>query len=168
MRVRRNSLSLSTNHVTYCCCGQSTTTINIPRVPHAINTPSPFPPTFQPLINPEPDQEPPAMRRPLCGWTLALAIVQRPCHARGERWVPATQRQQATRSRGGSIAFAVPASLFVAPRPPAGAEVATAGGGREGRGVGGRRRRSRRCSGVASTRLEAKKNKVKAEEDEFR
>eukprot|EP00752_Nemacystus_decipiens_P010986 g9763.t1 len=108
------------------------------------------------------------MRRPLCGWTLALAIAQRPCHSYGERWVPATQRQQqASRSRGGSIAFAAPASLCAALRPAAGA-VEAAGGGREIRGVGARRRKSRRCCGAVSTRLEAKKSEVKAEEAEFR
>eukprot|EP00903_Cladosiphon_okamuranus_P013073 g12194.t1 len=103
------------------------------------------------------------MRRQLCGWTVALAIAQRPCHADEGRSVPSTQRpQQANiQSRGGSAAFAVPASLFVAPSP-------AAGGGFVGRrGFGGRRKRNRGCSGVAS-RLEAKKSEVKAEEAEFR
>lgn len=104
------------------------------------------------------------MRRPLCGWTLALAIAQRPCLADGRRSVPT--KQQPTRSRGGASAFAVPASLFAPPVQPTAATAATvAVGGRDCRVVM-RSGKRRGCSGVS--RLEAKKSKVKAEEDEFR
>lgn len=145
------------------------------------------------------------MRRPSCGWALALAVAQQRLlclchgHADGDRSVsvfartasppppqpPQRRRQQpqqqlrrrrrqATRNRGDSLAFAVPAAPFLAAPAAASAAACDSRGGRAGVAPMAAARNGplfwgpsdRRCGGVS--RLEAKKSKVKAEEAEFR